>query len=309
MKKLRVFLIVSFLFYSVSSDAQNTAFPNASKQPLWTTRYKLDLGGFGYENLQIQKDTQICGRNYGILYIPINGIPPFLLGFVRTEGKKSWIFQRNATCSSKEYLLYDFGLKKGDTTYCGYFSTPLAGMPDTIKFWVNSIDSVFNQGRYIRRLRMNFISNNPCGTVSNPCDTLKMDWLDGIGSTSNPFYSYGCVDCDQEPTLMCLQTNSGLQYRDSMAISCPTATTATHNIENESITIAPNPVSSVLVLKNCSECIGSQVLIMDLMGRVVKKDKLDLAQEINVSDLPNGLYFLKLVKDGHPRIAKFEIMN
>lgn len=292
------------------SVAQST-FPNASTKPLWTIRYNLHFGGFDYVYEYILRDTQICGKNYGIVNASSSPQPlfPIVAGFVRTEGQKVWFLRYNTTCSSKEYLMYDFGLKKGDTTYCGHNSPSLTGFLDTTKFWVNKIDSVFNEGRYIKRLRMNYIYNPPCGTMGNPCDTLQMDWLDGIGSIEYPLYALNCLGCDQNQKLMCLQTNSGLQYRDSMAISCPTATTVTHNIENESITIAPNPVTSVLALKNCRECIGNQILIVDLMGRIVKKDKLDSTQEVNVSDLPNGLYFLKLVKNGQLQIGRFEIMR
>ena len=117
---LKIFIIGLLLMYSIESEAQSIVFPNASTQPKWTIRYKLERGGFRDEAVGILRDTQICGRTYGIL---VGGTLDFLytarFGFIRTENKKVWI-KRNELCTTKEYLLYDFGMKKGDTSYFVY---------------------------------------------------------------------------------------------------------------------------------------------------------------------------------------------
>ncbi len=310
MNTLKFLIIALFFLIPYSSKAQSIEFPSAATRPVWTIRYKLERGGFRDEVVGILRDTQMCGQTYGFLVgASLDFSYPSFFVFIRTDGKKVWV-KKDKSCASKEYLLYDFGMKKGDTSYCMYYIHDTSG--DTTKFWVNSIDTIFNQGRAIKRMHMGYVFNTPCGTPNNPCKTWEMDWLEGIGRISNPFDFYLCSDwafCRLDISLICLETNRGLQYRDPLATSCPTATTAMNNFENKKIDIAPNPVSSLLMIKNSAQYIDSQVFIVDLYGRIVKKDSLNLVQDINVSDLPNGLYFLKIVSKGLTQTAKFEVIR
>ena len=303
-------IIVLFLFHFLAIEAQVADFPSTSVRPIWGIRYKLDLGGFRDEVIGILKDTQICGKNYGFLIgAPLDFSYTVDMGFIRTEGKKVWV-KKDARCSSKEYLLYDFDMKKGDTSYCLYYlNNPRA---DSTKYWVNSIDTIINQGKPIKRMKMGYIYNPPCGAANNPCKTFELVWLEGIGRTWNPFDFHFCTDwyfCQFDLTLNCLQTSSGLQYLNPIITSCPSTTTSISNTEIAKIGIVSNPVSTILHLKNSNQFIGNQVFILDLLGRVIKKEKLDMSQELNVSDLLNGLYLLKIVSNGQSQTAKFEVFR
>ena len=112
-------IIVLFLFHFLAIEAQVADFPGTSVRPIWGIRYKLDLGGFRDEVIGILKDTQICGKNYGFLIgAPLDFSYTVDMGFIRTEGKKVWV-KKDARCSSKEYLLYDFDM----LFYSDIFST------------------------------------------------------------------------------------------------------------------------------------------------------------------------------------------
>ena len=159
---------------------------------------------------------------------------------------------------------------------------------------------------------MGYVFNTPCGTPNNPCKTWEVDWLEGIGRTSNPFDFYLCSDwafCRLDISLICLETNNSLQYRDSLTTSCPTTTTAVNDFENKKIDIAPNPASSLLIINNSNQYVGNQVFIVDIFGRIIRKEILDSKQSLDVSELPNGMYVLKIVSKGVIQTAKFEVIR
>lgn len=310
MRLCKILIINLIILHSLVVNAQIAAFPNATSQPIWSIRTKLEHGGFRDEVVGILRNTQMCGQTYGFLVgASLDFLYPSFFVFIRTDGKKVWV-KKDKSCSSKEYLLYDFGMKKGDTSYCMYYLHDPSG--DTTKFWVNSIDTIFNQGRPIKRMHMGYVFNTPCGTPNNPCKTWEVDWLEGIGRTSNPFDFYLCSDwafCRLDISLICLETNNSLQYRDSLTTSCPTTTTAVNDFENKKIDIAPNPASSLLIINNSNQYVGNQVFIVDIFGRIIRKEILDSKQSLDVSELPNGMYVLKIVSKGVIQTAKFEVIR
>lgn len=65
-----------------------------------------------------------------------------------------------------------------------------------------------------------------------------------------------------------------------------------HTAENFSI--FPNPVKSVLTIKNNNASIGAQFTIYDINGRLVVKGNLNQTNTIDTSSLENGLYTISI---------------
>lgn len=76
--------------------------------------------------------------------------------------------------------------------------------------------------------------------------------------------------------------------------------------ENElSLTIFPNPSSDFLHLNNGS-CIIDQIQVMDAAGRVLfQKEVNNYSECVNISHLPKGMYYLKVLTGHQSTTSKF----
>lgn len=66
---------------------------------------------------------------------------------------------------------------------------------------------------------------------------------------------------------------------------------------NSAITISPNPMKNTISISNDSDAVLSSIEIVDLNGKIVKKVTGDLANQINVSNLSSGVYFVTINSD------------
>lgn len=100
---------------------------------------------------------------------------------------------------------------------------------------------------------------------------------------------------------VCLTTYDSLQFLcDSVCYLVATDSTAGLNSLNQNlISVYPNPVNDVLTISSNSELI-EQLTIVDLSGAVVYSEMiLEEKMQINVSQLPEGMYFVHaLGKEG-----------
>jgi hypothetical protein len=163
-----------FIFFSFGSFAQ---FPNFDANPSW----KVAHTPIGSPQLKFSEDIAfdskitICNQSYSLMLIQ-NGTKKDSF-FLRNEGKKTFI-RRSKQCSSKEFLLYDFGLQVGDSA------------------WVMS--SKINDSMQVKLLnikQVNTISNNYKGyflecSFKNNKQKREMIWKDGVGSLYHPLYFY-----------------------------------------------------------------------------------------------------------------------
>jgi len=90
------------------------------------------------------------------------------------------------------------------------------------------------------------------------------------------------------------------------------ATTGIAEIENTSIIVYPNPVKDILIIKN-EQLIINDLKICDLSGRTVGAGLVPaqsgrpqgLPLQINVSNLPKGIYFVKIETEKGVVVGKF----
>jgi hypothetical protein len=82
-------------------------------------------------------------------------------------------------------------------------------------------------------------------------------------------------------------------------------TTASHDIENVSIQLAPNPVDTHLNLISDKELIDSQYAIYNIYGKLVMIGHLDRQNIVNVENLYSGLYFFKIIYKDQKQQVKF----
>jgi hypothetical protein len=81
-------------------------------------------------------------------------------------------------------------------------------------------------------------------------------------------------------------------------------------IANHDITIYPNPTKGMLTIKvtNVTQSINAQISVCDLNGiTVFTKAALNPENEIDLSSLPNGFYFMNIIIDG--KSVKWKIIK
>ena len=88
-----------------------------------------------------------------------------------------------------------------------------------------------------------------------------------------------------------------------------TDSSTTDDLENDvenNVQLYPNPVANELSVSALNELI-SEVIISDSAGKIVKKQSFlsqNTIEKINVSDLAQGLYFVKVISDKNTYVSK-----
>lgn len=99
-------------------------------------------------------------------------------------------------------------------------------------------------------------------------------------------------------------TNGNLVSIDNIEVTGTTL--STNSFSSEAILVSPNPVSDVLSISNVKNIKLSSYALIDNNGRIIKENSLNVDSNftIDVSDLSNGIYFLKLVSENETLTKK-----
>ncbi|MDR2684973.1 MAG: T9SS type A sorting domain-containing protein [Prevotellaceae bacterium] len=76
-------------------------------------------------------------------------------------------------------------------------------------------------------------------------------------------------------------------------VTTGSGTVSTPKITDNRLSIYPNPVTDELKIENAEFNIGGKIEICDISGRIVLSIPT-IAQTITVSQLPQGIYFIKI---------------
>lgn len=245
---IQIFLLVFILFGLVHQNiclAQNS-FPKFVDHPKWrvleyivykyTPKYFIDY--------TFEKDTLINDLNYSIVTrsdSSYNVFKSYRIGYTRTSGEKVYF----KFIDGMEYMIYDFGLKVGESCY-GY----MCGI-GLDKYTAINVDTITMEG--IKRKRIQVDAESLSG--------YPYYWIEGIGSNQNPFFSY-CSGVQDE--LHCTTLNSTLIYLNPKENDCSTITGIEQKTTGNKFRIYPNPVDNVLFIENNSRSTEDfQITIFD----------------------------------------------
>ncbi len=198
MKEKSIFLC-SFLAINMSMQAQSSQleyYPFAQEGKTWEAQ----VGGIK-ENVygnRIDGDTLINGERWMKVYNYI-GSPEFNYSYyaaIRDVGNKVYSINKGST---RPRLLYDFGLKVGNTIRCGVENNAFACLIDVdedldtlfgfqCNFYlrVQSIDTIVVYGMKLRHFTLALLDSFR--------ERIKMTnnivWVEGVGSDAGPFMSW-----------------------------------------------------------------------------------------------------------------------
>lgn len=202
-------------------------------------------------------------------------------GYIRVDSLKVSF----GTTSDTMYVLFDFGLKTGDSFT--FHAPDYTG--GTLQSQVSIVDSVFIAGEYRKRIFFNDFPNYGAGPV----------WIEGIGDIK-----FGGIELDYSyvswlgntNTFICFVQNGGNIYG-----SCDLRIQ-----ENEVIKqVWPNPTQGYITMQITSSGKPELVEVIDISGRKVFSGSFETDQvTIDLSYLKPGMYFISLYENGMKSFRK-----
>ena len=269
---MRNLFILFCLFFLITRNSFCQSLPDSSAT--WTVASLGWMSYYANNTYSITGDTTINSSIYKSIYVTNDSIfNPLEANYfcaVRELNNKWFFVPANST---KEFMLYDFNVKKGDTVT---INNPwVAGEMDLIVFDVDSIEvngGLYNLEYYLSPSRF-FISDH---------------WIKGVGSTQGLHLS-GLRMLDAGYQLLCFHRNDTLVYLNSPDGTCGYLTTGINsNSLISDIKLSPNPVSNQLSI------ISNHDLVVELYNSLGKKVISSDRKFIDVSDLVDGVYIAKI---------------
>jgi hypothetical protein len=282
---LKNLLLILFLSASLSSQSQTSIYhPFPDSNVVWNVEgFSLCFQTFlvlEWLSYVVDSDTVIGPDIYHKVYVPFSIKNDQCLQTIETDGRRYTGAYRQDTSAKTVYyvadgdtsekLLYNFNLHVGDTvsTYCNIPSI------------ISEEDSVFINGNYRKRWKMNFL-NGPNYII------------EGIGFTGGPFSPL----CNWEPVatvLVCCTQDNVILFQDSLYTTtpglCDVINAVRPVIKNPEVNVYPNPFHDYATLELSN--FPATLEIYNLPGIKVSDQEIISNQTIiQTNHLENGFYF------------------
>ncbi len=167
-------------------------------------------------------------------------------------------------------------------------------------------DVIGDNGSGANLIPVNNIAQVYCDTVIS--DTLNWIRVSGsfIADSSYRYLLIGNHFDDAHTEVNCLSAQqyvSAYYYIDAVSVSTDSTVGISDMLLNrERIEIYPNPANNTVYLNQQSTV---NYIIVDALGRVVQSENNLFANQINIENIPNGIYFLIINKRQTQRISIF----
>lgn len=217
------------------------------------------------------ENVEIGGMEYHTIYVQGEGT---LLGAYRNEDNQVYYCKWNGSSYDEEVMLYDYDLEEGD-----FFNDS-----DEHPMQVTEVTTITdNNGVSRKKLTFQFIG----------LEDETEYWIEGVGS-SKGFVNSG----NYTPTpdgaifhLLCYHVGENLIYVNPVYNNCDVDDIEENGFESN-VSIYPNPANEVIKILNDNNLSISGIEIIDMMGRTLMN--VENCDEINVSELSEGQYFVKI---------------
>ncbi len=186
-----------------------------------------------------------------------------------------------------EDLIYDFSFNVGDTM--DYYNK-WNELELTLR--VDSITEYILEDGSITREFHNSCKDAGSSNYRKECE----NWIEGIGGyigiNSRP--SQQLVGAPIWSSLLCFKNDTELLYMNTEYNTCDENYTKVEIVEEQSIFIYPNPVTSELLVKLDNIRTYNKITITDLLGIIIYSKRIKSEPEItiDVTTFKKGIYFL-----------------
>ncbi len=233
------------------------------------------VGSF-YEYHHQGEAVNIGGLEYNTIYIQNPSTGNQLDGAFRNDGNQVYYCKWNGSSYDDEVLLYDYDLEEGD-----FFHDD-----DEHAMQVTEVTTIIdNDGVSRKKISFSFIGLP---------DATEF-WVEGIGS-SRGFMNVGMYepahDSDGEMYhMLCYHVEDDVIYVNPEYNECD-VDNIDESTAGNNVSIYPNPAKDVIKILNDNNLNITNVEILDLTGRTVLST--EKTSDINISELPEGQYFVKI---------------
>ena len=284
----------------LNSAIGQTVFPTYETNPDWAV-IRCDLGYptiCDTQSWQYSNDTLMCGYEYSVFVRPNNNTY-----FIRSDILKTWI-KGSRNCWEDEYLMYDYSLSIGDTTFIAWNMQFNPVPQDMIAAILIAIDTITIFGAERERYEMFFV------------DQLTMYWIKGIGSDRHPFHSTRCLDyCEVEYELLCYDSSDVQLYQNPEYNSCyyeyNPGGIGMSEFTTDDLQLFPNPANHTLNVRLPRE--NERLWHISLVtpndqSLFAYNKQLSIDGRLSVElppSLANGIYFIKVSNNDNIYSRKF----
>ena len=110
----------------------------------------------------------------------------------------------------------------------------------------------------------------------------------------------GGTDTNVKLTLSFFNTSTQLDQNVTFLLRCwdLPGVVSVKEVETSNFKVYPNPVVDIVNIQMDNHQ-DTEVVIMDMVGRVVRKDKTSNMINYSMLDQPNGMYVIKIGSDSH----------
>lgn len=215
--------------------------------------------------------------------------------FAEANNNIGTVYLREDVASQKVYklvdgtdvLLYDFSLQNGDviSQYGFTFTT--------------TVDQVAVNGGMRKRISLHSLE-------LYHEETLKMTWIEGVGTTAHPFYpdynmrTVASSGGGYQIRTRCSFQNGEHVFGNANCAPSSALSTASATLSQSNITFTPNPVVTQLTISSDLELQNVSLKLYNSQGQLVRETANLNGKSllVNRDNLAAGLYVAQLSKDG-----------
>lgn len=269
LKKLAIFVVM--IVISLSVNAQTWYIYG---EYTWSAPHP--VGDFHEHHYQGDV-VNIGGMEYTTIYVDSEVNGNYLDGAYRNDDNQVYYCKWNSSSYDDEVLLYDYDLEVGD-----FFHDD-----DDHPMQVTEVTTITDLNG-VSRKKISF-------SFSGLTDVTEF-WVEGIGSNRG-FMHVGQWEADHDSEgemyhLLCYHVDNDVIYVNPEYNDCDMPYAVEDNSIDTNISIYPNPAKDVINILNDNNLNITNVEILDLTGRTVLST--DKSADINISELPEGQYFVKI---------------
>lgn len=281
----------------------------------WITEYNANEAPPAYYIFEVEKDTSIASDIYKkmirtriqVAYSPDTTVQTMFY-FQEDSGK---IVVWDAIENQPEPY-FDFTAEIGDTIATTVYFGPADTAQDKYLYSVvTGVSDTLISGQTLKTISTEYLPYNYSEDLfSIHFSNLLIEEIGSIGY-SLPWIISGLYDGEYPGSLKCYE-DTILGLVKFIAEDCDYLETGINeNVVNDFVQIYPNPSSDKIFFKlNSSENVVVEVY--DITGMRINLDVLETAAnlfEAGISDLPDGIYFLRIMKNNQTIAAQKFIKN
>jgi hypothetical protein len=294
------YLTILFLFLANLSFGQEIV----DTTKLWSTIiHRLPSMTIITEYIKFTQDTVIDAKTYKKVMRSTDEFQTYWdpYGYIRETIDKK-VFYRIDSCQL-EYLLFDFEASVNDTLFiCSlngyggnlYFDTFLPIL-------ISAIDSIYIGSEFKRQFHINTLIGYPDTLPNSETD----QYIEKVGSMSGPFhFTDGLIGGDSFE-LLCFWENDTLKYHNTSYSDCYYTWTGVNGSDRgNTVRVFPNPATNALYIDPEDKDIEYTVELFEVSGSTLMVRQSKGKDRMDISSLPNGLYFVRLVSEEGVQITK-----